>query len=326
MPRWNHGLVIGKFLPPHLGHKFLIDTARSQVDRLTVMICDRPEYGVDGRLRADWLEEIHPDCEILLIHDDLPDDDSYLWAENTKRVLGKSPDVVFTSEDYGGPYSRFLGCDHVLVDKAREAVPCSGTLIRSNPHEHLNFLAPCVRAHFVKRICVLGAESSGTTTLAQALAERYQTDWVPEYGREYWIEKMRKGEEEHWTEDEFVHIATEQSRREDIAARTANRVLFCDTDAFATSLWFQRYMDRRSETVEAVPKDRPYALYFLTDVNIPFEQDGYRDGEHIRHWMHDLFIDRLTETHRPYHLLTGPHEARLNEALSTLTSIGIPPP
>jgi len=57
LPRWAHGLVIGKFLPPHKGHKHLIETARSQVDRLTVMICDKPEYGMDGQMRATWLRE-----------------------------------------------------------------------------------------------------------------------------------------------------------------------------------------------------------------------------------------------------------------------------
>lgn len=285
------------------------------------MICDRPEYGLDGELRASWLKEIHPDCEVILIHDEIDDDDSYLWAENTKRVLGKSPDVVFTSEDYGEPYAKFLGCDHVLVDRLRTTVPCSGTMIRANPLDHLDFLEPCVRAHYVARICILGAESTGTTTMAQALAEHYGTDWVPEYGREYWIEKMRNGDIEHWQEDEFVHIAEKQSRQEDQAARSANRILFCDTDAFATSVWFERYMNRRSPAVEAISKDRRYRLTFLTGDEIPFEQDGFRDGEHIRHWMHQRFIERLEEARRPYIVLAGDHERRLGQAVREIDAL-----
>lgn len=315
MPKWPHGLVIGKFLPPHRGHKHLIDTARAQVDRLTVMVCDRPEYGLDGELRASWLREIHPDCEVILIHDEIDDDDSFLWAENTKRVLGKSPDVVFTSEDYGEPYSKFLGCDHVLVDRDRLAIPCSGTQVRDDPLGNLDFLEPCVRAYYVKRVCILGAESTGTTTMARALADYYQTSWIAEYGREYWIRKMEQGDIETWDESEFVHIAEEQSRREDIAARTANKVLFCDTDAFATSVWFERYMNRRSARLEAVGNDRRYHLTFLTGDEIPFEQDGFRDGEHIRHWMHQRFLERLTEVGRRYVLLSGDHERRLGQAV-----------
>lgn len=314
MPEWQYGLVIGKFLPPHRGHKLLIDTAQSQVDHLTVMICDKPEYGLDGDLRASWLREIHPDCKVILIHDEIDDDNSFLWAENTKRVLGKSPDVVFTSEDYGDPYARFLACDHVLVDRARVAIPCSGTQIRNHPLENLDYLEPCVRAHYVKRVCVLGAESTGTTTMAQALAEHFQTNWVAEYGREYWIRKMEEGDIETWSESEFVHIAEEQSRREDLAARTANKVLFCDTDAFATSVWFERYMEHRSKLVEDVFRDRNYDATFLTGDEIPFEQDGFRDGEHIRHWMHQRFIERLDEAGRPFTLLRGDHETRLSQA------------
>lgn len=316
LPRWQHGLVIGKFLPPHRGHKHLIDIARSQVKRLTVMICDKPEYGLDGNLRAAWLREIHADCEVILIHDEIDDDDSRLWAGNTIRVLGKSPDVVFTSEDYGDPYTGFLGCDHVMVDRQRVTVPCSGTMIRERALDHLQFLEPCVRAYFVKRVCVLGAESTGTTTMAEALAEHYQTSWAPEYGREYWTAKMKHGDIEHWEESEFVHIASEQARREDEAARTANKVLVCDTDAFATSVWFERYMKRRSPAVEAVSQGKTYDLTLLTDVDIPFVQDGYRDGEHIRDWMHGRFIERLEEAGRPFVTLCGSHETRLERAIT----------
>lgn len=318
MPKWQHGLVIGKFLPPHRGHKYLIDTARSQVDHLTVMICDKPEYRLDGKLRASWLKEIHPDCEVILIHDEIDDDDSFLWAENTKRVLGKSPDVVFTSEDYGDPYAKFLGCDHVLVDRDRLAIPCSGTQVRNDPLENLDFLESCVRAFYVKRVCVLGAESTGTTTMAEALGQHYQTTWVPEYGREYWIRKSKEGNIEHWEESEFVHIAEEQARREDFAAQTANRVLFCDTDAFATSVWFERYMNRRSEVVERVSSKRHYDVTFLTGDEIPFEQDGFRDGEHIRHWMHERFIERLNEAGRPFALLRGSASDRMALATSII--------
>lgn len=314
MPKWQHGLVIGKFLPPHRGHKFLIETARSQVEHLTILICDKPEYGLDGHLRAAWLREIHPDCEVVQIDDEIDDDDSRLWAENTIRVLGKSPDVVFSSEDYGQPYSDYMKCDHVLVDKSRTTVPCSGTQVRENPLRNLEYLEPCVRAHFVKRVCVLGAESTGTTTMAQALADHYGTSWVPEYGREYWIEKMRSGDLGHWDESEFVHIAEEQSRREKLAARSANKVLFCDTDAFATSVWFERYMQKRSAAVELIANSRQYDLTLLTGDEIPFEQDGFRDGEHIRRWMHERFIERLDEVNRPYVLLRGDHQQRLSLA------------
>ena len=315
------GVVIGKFYPPHGGHTYLIDTAKAQVGRLTVIVCARADQTIPGELRAAWLREIHPDVRVLLIDDIYPEDDSRLWAENTIRWLGSAPDLVFTSEDYGDAYARHMGSRHVLVDKARRIVPCSGTAIRRDPLVYWDFLEPPVRAYFAKRVCVVGAESSGTTTMAQALAERYRTVWVPEYGRAYWLAKQGRPDKDTWRTEEFVHIATEQCRREDTAARSANRLLVCDTDAFATGIWHRRYLGRRSPEVEAIAAGRHYDLYLLTDVDIPFVQDGTRDGEHIRRWMHELFVSELRATGRPYILLSGTHEERLTTAVMAIEAL-----
>ena len=86
---------------------------------------------------------------------------------------------------------------------------------------------------------------------------------------------------------------------EDAAARQADRVLICDTPAFATSLWHERYLGRLSPEVEAIAASYRYELYLLTDVDIPFVQDGTRDGEHIRHGMHRRFVEWLTAHGHP---------------------------
>ena len=90
-----------------------------------------------------------------------------------------------------------------------------------------------------------------------------------------------------WTEEDFVDIAREQNRREDEAARRSGPVLVCDTDAMATAVWHERYRGARSARVEEVADAMaPRALYLLTDhTDVPFEDDGLRDGEHVRGWM-----------------------------------------
>jgi HTH-type transcriptional regulator, transcriptional repressor of NAD biosynthesis genes len=283
-----------------------------------VIVCGKPELAIPGELRAAWLREIHPGVRVRAIDDYYPDDDSRLWAGLTIGWLGGVPDVVFTSEDYGEAYAHYLGCRHVLVDRARQVVPCSGTAIRADPLAHWDYLEPPVRAYLAKRVCVVGAESTGTTTLTQALAAHYQTAWVPEYGREYSELKLARGDYETWQTDEFTVIANEQCRLEDEAARCANRLLICDTDAFATSIWHRRYRDARSPAVEAIADSRRYDLYLLTGDEIPFVQDGLRDGEHIRHWMHDLFVAELTATCRPFALISGTREERLTQAVELI--------
>lgn len=319
MARFATGLVIGKFYPPHRGHKLLIDTALAQCEQVIVLLTWRHGESPPGDARLAFLREIHPRAEIVSVEDPGHEDDSRAWAEYTLALLaGRRLDAVFTSEDYGDPYARWLGVTHVLVDRERRRVPCSGTRVRARPLDCFEHLEPCVRAWYAKRVCVVGAESTGTTTLARALAEHYRTAWVAEYGREY-TERRPAGAP--WTSDEFLHIAEEQARREDRAAREANRLLLCDTDPFATAIWHRRYVGARSPEVEAFAARRRYDLYLLTGDEIPFEQDGTRDGEHVRHWMHELFVHDLTATGRPWVLVRGSHEERLRVAVERVERV-----
>jgi len=312
--KYGLGLVIGKFYPPHRGHKLLIDTATQQSERTVVIVCAKQTDTIPGELRGSWLREIHPDAEVMVIDDRYDENDSQVWADNTVRWLGRAPDVVFTSEDYGERYSALMKSKHVSVDRPRERVKISGTAIRKDPFANWEFLEPPVRAWFARRVCILGAESTGTTTLAKALADRLGTLWVEEYGREYSARKLEKNDPD-WRTEEFVHIAEQQTRLEDAAARRANRILVCDTNAFATTLWHRRYVGGDNQQVQELARKGKCDLYLLTGDEIPFVQDGLRDGEHIRQEMHRWFEEALAARSVPWKLLRGPHESRLRDAL-----------
>ncbi|MEP7336924.1 MAG: AAA family ATPase [Acidobacteriota bacterium] len=318
----KRGLIVGKFYPPHRGHKYLIEFGRSRVDELTVIICQRPQESPPGELRAAWLREIHPDVKVLLIDDFDDEQDSQVWAENSIRWLGSAPDIVFSSEEYGDRFAHFLECEHMPVDIARQAVPISGTKVRCAPLDCWHYLEPPVRGWYAKRICLVGAESTGKTTLAEALADHYQTVWVPEYGREYSERKLAETGGYNFQSDEFIHIASVQCQREDAAARLANKVLICDTDAFATAIWHRRYLGQRSPAVESIVAAHSLPdLYLLTDVNTLFVQDGTRDGETIREWMHQMFLEELAAQKRPFHFLHGSPEGRFNDAVKQIDQL-----
>lgn len=318
------GLVVGKFYPPHLGHKHLIETARRHVDHLIVIVAHHASQKIPGHLRQSWLEEIHPDCEIRLV-DDVLDDDSQQWADFTLKLLGRAPDIVFTSEDYGEEYASLMGSRHRMVDRNRIAYPISGTRMRQQPLENLRWVEPCVRAWLVPRVVFIGAESTGKTTLAKLTAEHFRTNWVPEYGREHWEKKMSgfsiQVSVPGWTRDEFEHIAREQQRREDMAARHAIPLLICDTNAFATGTWFERYFGTRDPVVDQIGLHCKSNLYLVCQPDIPFVQDGFRDGEKIRGWMHHRFLQLLTQRGEKWRMIEGSFEARFEVARTAMEEI-----
>jgi HTH-type transcriptional regulator, transcriptional repressor of NAD biosynthesis genes len=323
------GVVVGKFLPPHRGHSYLIESAQQGCDEVLVIVCARSDDLIPAPLRAGMLRELHPGATVVVSPDDIPDDrgddTSRAWAQRTRELssacFGRSADLVYSSEAYGPRYAHFLGARHVSVDPDRVRFPVSGTAVRRDPWGQAEFLAPCVRAWFVSRIVVLGAESTGTTTLCQDLSVHYGCPWVPEYGRTYC---ERRPGPIRWRTADFIHIASGQLTDEDTAARACGPLLICDTDALATSVWHERYLGHRSAAVERLAADRRYALHILTADDIPFVQDGTRDGEHIRGWMTQRLREVLAASGRGWLEVRGSRAERLDAAVRAIDALGPP--
>lgn len=308
--------VIGKFYPFHLGHKHLIDVAQAGTKELYILVCWNKKESIPELIRYNWLKSSYPNARVMLVEDrDYPQNNSKFWAKKTKEWLGFIPEAVFTSEEYGDAWAKYLGCKHVRVDQSRVKIPISGTKLRQSPYKNWEYMLPEVRSYFVKKICLVGAESTGKSTLSIDLAKHYKTTWVPEYGRLHWEARLPKKELFKWGEEDFVKICKEQNKLEDELKKEANKVLICDTNAFATSIWFERYMGYRSRAVEEFAKNREPDLYILTDVKTPFKNDGTRDGEHIREWMHKRFVQELKKKKIPYVIVEGSRVKRLKKAV-----------
>ena len=174
------------------------------------------------------------------------------------------------------------------------------------------------KAYFARRVAIVGAESSGTTTLAEALAGHYRTVWVPEYGRWYWEGRRHTPHAGEWSTDEFIRIATRQGEIEDDLARLASRLVVCDTDPLATHVWHRRFKGHYSAALEAIADSRRYDLYVVTTPDFPFVQDGTREGEAIRHEMHEWFLGLLASKRRPHVVVRGLPERRMSEAVAAI--------
>jgi NadR type nicotinamide-nucleotide adenylyltransferase len=162
----------------------------------------------------------------------------------------------------------------------------------------------------IRRVLLVGAESTGKTTLASLLASEYDTVWVPEFGRAYgFLKDQRK---ELWDSNEFLYVARVQEATEDVAVEYAHRLLFCDTDVLTTALFHEEYLGRIDPLLEQVGREARYDLTFLCATDIPFEPDGAR-----RRAAQERFQRRLTEGLRdrgPVVLLRGSVENRMDMA------------
>jgi len=357
--RFRHGLVIGKFYPPHAGHRFLIRAAADSCEQVTVVVMAADVESIPLADRVSWLREDYrdrPEVRVCGTVDNLETDyDSpAVWdghvalmraAVETAAPTEPPVDAVFTSEPYGAELARRFGAADVRLDGERATFTVSGTAVRADPVAYWDLLEPPVRAWFARRVVVLGAESTGTTTLSRDLAAALRarggphgrTGWVPEYGRELTVVKLAvtrahaaaAGHPEptifdlDWSNGDFSTVVDRQAADEERLARDGGPVLVCDTDAFATVVWQERYLGASTAEVrDQVAQLPPRALYILTDhVDVPFADDGLRDGEHLRPWMTDRFRTVLAESGVPWIEVHGDPRARLAQALDAVDAL-----
>lgn len=168
-------------------------------------------------------------------------------------------------------------------------------------------------AHCV-RVAILGAESSGKSTLAAALAERYGSVWVPEYLREF-VESQGRVPV---AEDQYG-IALTQVEREAAAAAHAKRFLFCDTTPLMTVVYSRHYFGGADAQLAALAAATQYDLTLVTAPDSPWVADGLqRESEAVRQLIYRLLLDELDTRGIAYHVLHDSLEARLAQAAPLL--------
>lgn len=166
------------------------------------------------------------------------------------------------------------------------------------------------------KIVMFGPESTGKTTLAQALAAHYNTKWVPEYAREYLQEKWNR-EQRTCEPKDLIPIAEGQIYLENKLTKQANKILFCDTDLLETKVYSEAYyLGNCDPILEKYAVENTYNLYFLTYIDVPWEKDDLRDKPEEREEMFDYFKNTLDTYNKSYVLLKGDFESRMKTAIN----------
>ena len=161
----------------------------------------------------------------------------------------------------------------------------------------------------VRKVAILGTASSGKSTLAGALAGRYQTLWVPEYLREFVDTAGRVPV----AGDQF-HIAATQRAREDAAAQQASRYLFCDTTPLMTAVYSRHYFGGIDAQLERLASShlQDYDITLVTAPDIPWVADGLqRESEAVSVTINRMLLDELALRGIPYLSISGDPAQRL---------------
>ncbi len=234
----THGATLGKYAPLHSGHQEVIERALTECDRVTVVIYDAPSTTrVPLSVRAARIRELYPTVTVLegwagpegVGPEHQATHDAYL------RELGLRDVTHFYScEAYGAATAAALGA----IDRRGQRSEPTATEIRRHPYAHRHLLSPRVYRDLVANVAIMGAPSSGKSTLAGALATAFDTAWMPEYGREFWFEHQV---DRRLTPEQLVELAEGHLVREEALLWEADGFLFTDTTALTTWLYGVNY-------------------------------------------------------------------------------------
>lgn len=165
----------------------------------------------------------------------------------------------------------------------------------------------------LRKIAVVGPESTGKSLLSEQMANHYQTVWVPEFAREY---LNNLGHE--YVYDDLSVIARQQLLAEDKAAESSNNLLFCDTNLIVIKVWSDfKYGHTEPWIIEEI-KRRKYDLHLLCDIDLPWEDDPLREHPYQRKELFDIYVKELETFDLHYKVISGIGKTRLQNAVEII--------
>jgi len=197
----------------------------------------------------------------------------------------------------------------------------------------------------VKKIVVIGPESTGKSTLCTLLAEHYKTLWCPEYAREYLLANgtnykykdlliIAKGqidlEDEYLKRLSIVHRPSLVSRQSLVVsgqsyAKSASPppLIFVDTDMYVMKVWCEYVFNQCHPFILEKIVERKYDLYLLCNIDLPWIKDELREYPDLksRKELYEIYEDILINQTVPWTSVSGNYKQRLNIAVKTVDAL-----
>lgn len=329
--QYKTGMYGGAFDPPHLGHFNCIIRAASMCEDLYIVLSySRKRDRIPMEYRYRWIfnsfkhmNHVH----LVLLEDSEKTKEDYdsqdAWTAGRDHVLskiGKPIDVIFCGSDYKGKerYEQLYDCPVIYFD--REEYPYSSSEIIEDPFRFWDVIPTIAQPYFVKKVLLIGGESTGKSTLAQNLALAYNTNFLPEIGRD--VCDYAGGIEELMIEEDFQEILLKHKLREMEAVKESRRLLFVDTDALTTKFFSHflftdpEILRRNDALADAIAAINRFDLILFLEPTVAFVQDGTRneklleDREGYSRQIKALFDELDLE----YHCIDGDYEERFSTA------------
>ncbi len=165
------------------------------------------------------------------------------------------------------------------------------------------------------KLVIIGPESTGKSSLSEALSRHFGEPWVPEYAREY-LEGLGRP----YRYEDLLQIARGQIRTEDELTAQAKGLLICDTDLRVIKIWSEHKYGRTDPWIKQQIKERSYDLYLLTDIDIPWQEDPLRehpDPDLRIHFMAQ-YEKELDSAGVPWVKISGAEAHRLESAIEVI--------
>lgn len=273
----SHGVIVGEFAPLDPAQQHLIETALARYGRVSVVVYDAPSTTrVPLSVRSRWIGTLYPAVTVV-----------EAWAPPAE--LGREI-------DHG--YLESLG----LTDVTRFHL--SPASVGPGP------LHPAVRRDLVTHVVLMGAPSTGKSTLAEALAESFGTVWMPEFGRDYWNEHQVN---RVLRPDQLIELAEGHLAGEEAKLLEATGILFTDTNALTTWRYGVNYngftLPRLDELAEACAAR--YDVVLLCEPDFPHDDAWERSGDGVRQVMQRQIEADLIERRIPFFRVGGHVDERV---------------
>lgn len=341
----TYGVITGKFAPLHSGHIYAITKAATEVDLLYVILSFDNKFieGMPSKMkramslkkRLLWLKTTFKDLpHIKVVHVDESEikpypDGAEEWTHLVKSVLkSNGVDKIskwFSSEhEYSWWVNKYFPeATHVVLDSDRKVVNVSATQIRANPFDYWQYMPSVVRKEFLLKVCIIGEESSAKTSLTKYLSKLFNTSWVEEYGRLY-CEQDMCGDESLLSIEDYALIASNRYYHEIEAEKTANKILFVDTNAFVTQYYCKLYEGKFNPLVDAYIEQETYDVILHLSNEVKWVSDGLRinnDRELTSKVFNEMLDMYGVKGNNNYHYVEGDYKQRLDKAVSIISDL-----